>query len=281
MKLANVVLVMGKGGVGKTTVARGIGAGLSRDGHRVVVLELGAGAAGAAHAEHAGDVAYEVLSEDDALLETASEIFGSQRVSKLLFGNFAIKRLIGVVPGVREYCLVVAARQRLAGFERVVVDMPATGHGIAWLSAAHKLARLVPHGKARSQADALDAALRSARETSYVLVTLPEPLVLAESAELERALRERLGVQIDQYVMNRVPDEPEVYESDLEALLEGDASMASAVAEVRLWAGARRAVRAQAAILSQAARTHFIGERAGEHSALAVGAALGFEGAAR
>ncbi|MFM2417658.1 MAG: hypothetical protein RL385_2381 [Pseudomonadota bacterium] len=281
MELANVVLVMGKGGVGKTTVARGIGAGLSRAGHRVVVLELGAGAAGARQPEPGTSEAHETLSEDSALLETAAEIFGSQRVAHWLFGNFAIKRLIGVVPGVREYCLVVAARQRLARFERVVVDMPATGHGIAWLSAAHKLARLVPHGKARSQADALDSALRNPRETSYVLVTLPEPLVLAESAELERALRERLGVQIDQYVMNRVPDEPEVYETDLEALLQGDASMASAVAELRLWAGARRAVRAQAATLGRAARTHILGERAGMYNALAVGTALGFAGGAR
>lgn len=241
VELARLILVMGKGGVGKTTVAQGIASVLAKRGLETVLMELGT-AAGARFeaAEEAGSAfATQRLSHEAALFETASEVFGSARIAKLVFGNFAVKQLVGVVPGVHEYCLLVAARARLSRYQRVVVDMPATGHGVSWLSAAAELARLVPHGPARAQADALDASLRSAAETSLVLVTLPEPMVLSESAELERALFMRLGVHVTHTVLNRVPAESHVPMAELSALARRDPAMQEPLRELSAWTEGR------------------------------------------
>lgn len=240
MELARLVLVMGKGGVGKTTVARGLAATFAARGLSTALVELGSGA-GAPDLVDTDEGAFVCvrISESSALLETATEVFGSARAARLVFGNFAVKQLASVIPGVREYSLLVAARARLATYERVVIDMPATGHGISWLSAAKQLAQLVPHGRARAQAEALDAALRDERETAYVLVTLAEPMVLAESNELEQALVSRLGVHITHTVLNRVPPAADVRSADLSALARADPSLVPQLRELMVWARAR------------------------------------------
>lgn len=237
MQLARMVLVMGKGGVGKSTVARGLADTLVHQGYGTALLELGTGAAGDALDSEVRDspLTKLTISEEGALYETAAEVFGSARVAKLVFGNFAVRQLVDVVPGVREYCLLVAARARLHEYQRVVVDMPATGHGISWLLAAHQLAQLVPSGRARAQADALDSALRDPRETSYVLVSLAEPMVCRESEQLEQALITGLGVHVSHTVLNRVPPAAEVREEDLRALALQDPGMRGPLRELLAW----------------------------------------------
>jgi arsenite/tail-anchored protein-transporting ATPase len=276
MELSKIVLVMGKGGVGKSTVARGLADGYAQRGERVVVLELGTGAA--PRKAGRGSAAHRSISEEGALYETAGEIFGSERVVRFVFGNFAVKRVMAVIPGVREYCLVVAARRCLAEFDRVVVDMPATGHGIAWLSAARQLSRLVPSGRARAQADALDAALRDPAETSYVLVSLPEPLVLSESAELERALSDRLGVRVSQHVINRVPSAVPIDDAELRALAHSDPTLWREVLEMRAWNEALRAARSCAEELAGRGDSRIVPERPARLSAGELLPALGFQG---
>jgi anion-transporting ArsA/GET3 family ATPase len=257
MEHARLVLVMGKGGVGKTTVARGLAATFAARGHSTALVELGSGS-GAIDSAGGGasDASFATvrISEQAALEETAAEVFGSARAAKLVFGNAGVQLLASVVPGLREYCLLVAARARLGSHERVVIDMPATGHGISWLSAAKQLAQLVPHGRARAQADALDAALRSPRETAYVLVTLAEPMVLAESDELERALVTRLGVHISHTVLNRVPPAAHVHAEELSALTQADPSLVGPLRELVSWA--RRRAPALASAQRLLARGH-------------------------
>ncbi len=275
MELARLVLVMGKGGVGKTTVARGLAAAWAARGQRTALVELGSGAA-AREEEHAADAPFATLriSEHAALLETAAEVFGSTRAAKLVFGNAALKQLTSVVPGVREYCLLVAARAHLANYDRVVIDMPATGHGISWLSAAKQLAVLVPHGRARAQADALDAALRDPRETAYVLVTLPEPMVLAESDELEHALVTRLGVHISHTVLNRVPAAAEIGAEELNALTQADPSLVGPLGELMAWARARAPALASARRLLARGHTTLLLEGDGRPSTGSLGFAF-------
>jgi arsenite/tail-anchored protein-transporting ATPase len=281
-ELAKLVLVMGKGGVGKSTAARGIAHDFAQRGLTCAALDLGTGRGVATTRRDDGLRADTIsISEDAALLEAGSEVFGSPRVAKLVLGNAAIRRLLGVVPGVREYCLVVAARARLSEYDRVVVDMPATGHGVAWLSAAAQLARLVPAGRARSQAEALDAALRDPRQTSYVLVTLPEPMVRHESDELTRALAERLGVGIDLTVLNRIPVDPGRAEEAARALAQRDPAMVPALAELLVWTRDRQGTLARARALLEGSSTLPLPECSGPPSLAVMARALANAGGAR
>jgi anion-transporting ArsA/GET3 family ATPase len=280
MVLARTVLVMGKGGVGKTTVAHGLAGALAQRGLRTAVLELGTGASTHVAAPDTHEsVAQLRISEETALSETAAEVFGSPRVAALVFGNFAVRQLVRVVPGVREYSLLVAARARLSTYDRIVVDMPATGHGISWLSAASQLAQLVPHGRARAQADALDRALRDPRETSYVLVTLPEQMVLAESAELEHALVTRLGVHVAHTVLNRVPAEADVRDDDARALAKLDPSTVAQLSELLAWARQRAAASKLARVLLASGRATLLFDTGTRPNSQTLQSALAFAAA--
>jgi anion-transporting ArsA/GET3 family ATPase len=167
----------------------------------------------------------------------------------------------------------------LSTYDRIVVDMPATGHGISWLSAASQLAQLVPHGRARAQADALDRALRDPRETSYVLVTLPEQMVLAESAELEHALVTRLGVHVAHTVLNRVPAEADVRDDDARALAKLDPSTVAQLSELLAWARQRAAASKLARVLLASGRATLLFDTGTRPNSQTLQSALAFAAA--
>ncbi len=221
------MLVLGKGGVGRTTVARGLVATALRAGQTATCVELGTGGRSGASSV--------VLDPTTVVEDTAAAVFGSRRVAHAVVGNFAIRRVLDVVPAIREYALLCAALALTQTHQQVVVDMPATGHALAWLGVARRLATLVPGGAVRAQADRLDAALRDPRLTTIVVVAVPEPLVLGETLELREALRAELGRDADLVVMNHVPAEP----AGARAL----AALTPGAAELVAWLDARERIR--------------------------------------
>ena len=83
-------------------------------------------------------------------------------------------------------------------YDLVVVDAPATGHGVAVLErAAHVRAR--PHGRARSRGRArtIDAMLADPQRTGVVAVARGEELPVNETLSLRDALRERMGLDAE------------------------------------------------------------------------------------
>ena len=201
-----LTLVVGKGGVGRSTVARALSWEATLRGTRSVCVELGTGGGTDVPVGPTGarpNVL--VLDPATAVEAAAAAVFGSRRVARALLGNFAMQRLLDVIPAIREYALLVAALDLVRSHDHVVVDMPATGHALAWLGVADSLGRLVPSGRARAQADRLDATLRSPEASAIIVVTLTEALVLAETRELRDALRVQLGRDADRCVVNRAP----------------------------------------------------------------------------
>jgi hypothetical protein len=185
-----MTLVLGKGGVGKSTVAHGLAELMGSRGERAVVIEPGLGARLGRGPRSGGPVRYttERIDELDALRDAAAIIFGSARLARAVMSQFAVRQLATVVPGLREVSLLVAALSRVETGSRVVLDMPATGHGLAWLTTVGLLRSLAPSGRARALVDRLDARLNDPTFTRLVVVTLCEPLVARETAELCDAL---------------------------------------------------------------------------------------------
>ncbi|CAN5884296.1 hypothetical protein BH11MYX2_BH11MYX2_19890 [soil metagenome] len=227
MNAPALTLVIGKGGVGKTTVARGLAELAALGGKRPLVIGFDAPTA---HGSERVSFDAEVADGGAALLSVAAEILGSKRLSRALLSQFAIRRLAAIVPGLREVALLVLALGRAEEGRPVVLDMPATGHGLAWLETVRLLRALEPAGRARELIDRLDSRLADPRFTRLVVVTLSERLVMSETRELCRSLPRRA----DLVVVNGVHRPPALPE-ELLTYLAATPSLAAAVASLRSW----------------------------------------------
>lgn len=219
--------MIGKGGVGKTTVARGFGERAARRRLAPLVMELD-GDRRSPPTSQRFDV--EIADGDAALRSVAAEILGSKRLAGALLSHFAVRRLAAIVPGLREVALLVQAIRHVDAGRHVIMDMPATGHGIAWLDTVRLLRTLEPSGRARVLIERVHARLADRELTKLVVVTLGEQLVMNETRELCRALPR----SPDLVVVNGVHRPPQVPDAALAAVVRSP-GRAAAVAALRMW----------------------------------------------
>src|SRR5919112_292755 len=171
-----LVVVTGKGGVGKTTVAAALGLLAARAGKRTVIFEV-------------------------AEQERLTGMFG---------GSSLFRYLSAAAPGLSELVTIgkvwdLAQLERRTGgsvFDLAIVDAPATGHGIAMLRAPSTYAGVARVGPIRRQALKIDGFLRDSARTGVVVVALPEEMPVNETFELERRLGEEMEMAIDRAVVN-------------------------------------------------------------------------------
>lgn len=207
--LHEVVLVTGKGGVGKTTMAAGLAeAAAQRDG-RAVLVEFGDGESGRRVLGRSSKVVHRVVDPRDAMERAMSNLLGSSLLAKIFTGNFAVKPMLRAAPAIRELAMLECVRihaDEHAG-KRVVVDMPATGHGLAWLRLPVQMRDMFASGPIHDLAARLVDRLVSPARCSVAVVTLPERLVLTETLELCQALDTEVGIPPARLIVNRFPRE--------------------------------------------------------------------------
>lgn len=206
-----VVLVMGKGGVGKTTIAAGLAVAFAQTQGEAVFVEFGDGESGKRALAEGGDrVEHIVIRPAQALQQAAVPLFGSAIVAKLVLGNFAIRPLLQAAPALRELAMLECLRQAVAKRPgaRVIVDMPATGHGVAWLRVPAQGRDFLGAGPLCEMCDRIAQDIIAADRSSVVVVTLPEPLVVEETLELCAMVASEVGRGVDRIVVNRMPLPP-------------------------------------------------------------------------
>jgi anion-transporting ArsA/GET3 family ATPase len=228
---SRVLIVAGKGGVGKTTVTAALAHLASRAGLSVLVVELEgregltaafgqdgpldyAGsvlrAAGATtedgdddSAGPAGAVRARTITPDDALLEYLAD-HGLGRVSKRLMATGIVDLVAGAIPGIRDILVLGKVKQiernRLA--DVVLVDAPATGHTLTFLSSASGLLDAARGGPIRTQAADVVDLLSDPTRCQVVLVTLPEEMPVNEVVDAAFALEDRVGVALGPIIVN-------------------------------------------------------------------------------
>lgn len=243
--LAPIVLVTGKGGVGKTTLAAGIAEAASRDGGAVLV-EFGDGESGKRVLGRKSRVKHEVVDSRTALEKSVARLLGSKMLAKVFIGNFAVRRMLRAAPALRELAMLdaVGVIADKARGKRVVVDMPATGHGLAWMRLPMQMRDLFGSGGLYDLSERLVRRLVVPSATSVVVVTLPERMVLQETLELCGALEREVGMPPARLVVNRFPAElPEDALEQARALANGQVGPAAKLVEVL---EAREAARTEA-----------------------------------
>ena len=231
---SRVVIVAGKGGVGKTTMVAALahlaaGAGLS-----VLVVELegrsgvstafgGSGGLGYAgevlHAAGAtgidgadsddaaaippGVVHARTITPDDALLEYLDD-HGMKRFSKRLLSSGIIDIVAGAIPGIRDILVLGKVKQIEQGgvADLVLVDAPATGHTMTFLSSAGGLLDAARGGPIRAQAADVVALLSDPKRCQVALVTLPEEMPVNEVVEAAYQLEDKVGIALGPVIVN-------------------------------------------------------------------------------
>ncbi|MBI4704716.1 MAG: hypothetical protein HY744_26740 [Deltaproteobacteria bacterium] len=248
--LARVVLVTGKGGVGKTTVAAGLAVAAAAQGAGAVLVEFGDGLSGRrALGKRPRRVEHLALAPVQAVVRAATPLFHSRVLTGLVLGNFAMRPLVRAAPAVREMGMLEAVRQIAAAHpkRRIVVDMPAAGHCVAWLRLPQQAREAIDRGPLHEMCDRVVRELLSPGMVSIAVVTLPERLVLRETRELCRALRREVGLDIDRLVVNRMPAPlPEQALEEARELAGRGGDLGPDAAELARILEVRRATRAEA-----------------------------------
>jgi anion-transporting ArsA/GET3 family ATPase len=264
LRSSRVVIVAGKGGVGKTTVTAALARLAASEGLSTLVVEVEgksglAGLFGRAPlsyresvlwpaAEGHAEVRGRTLTPDEALLEYLED-HGLRRISKRLAATGAIDVVSTAVPGIKDILVLGKVKQieRSGAVDLIILDAPAAGHAITFLLAARSLLDAVRVGPIQAQAKDVLELLADPERCSVVLVTIPEETPVNELIETAYALEDRVGVKLGPVVVNEVYPELEGLDADPAAAAE-EAGTALRAGEAEALAAAARFRQERAAL---------------------------------
>ncbi|HEX3240128.1 MAG TPA: ArsA family ATPase [Solirubrobacterales bacterium] len=216
-----LVIVTGKGGVGKTTVAVALGLRAASEGKRTIVCEVSSQENASRMFAHAQVGFHEVEMEenlwsisidpDESMREYVLLQLKVRAMRDMLFRSRIFNYLAAATPGLKEL-VTIGKIWELAQLDRkvkkgrkydlVIVDAPATGHGVGFLQTPRTFASIARVGPIHSQAQTLDRFITDHEHTGTAIVALPEEMPVNESAALEKDLRDEVGVAVDRVYLN-------------------------------------------------------------------------------
>lgn len=218
-----LIVVLGKGGVGRSTVAAALAGQLSRAGKRVLLYETNANdrfgpyfdqpSVGTEVVQLAPNLSAINATPASALEEYGLMILRWKSVYEMVFENRVTKGFLRAIPGLDDYALLGKAwfhteeeKRGKPVWDTVVFDMPASGHSVSMLNIPRVIVDTVPEGPLTRDARAVMSLLQDPARTAAVIVTLAEEMPVNEALELEGQLG-KLGIATQQLIVNQVyPD---------------------------------------------------------------------------
>ncbi|MBM4343022.1 MAG: ArsA family ATPase [Deltaproteobacteria bacterium] len=218
-------IVSGKGGVGRSTLSLVLAWAAARYGLRTCLVQMGArdwAARAAGHRQPSyTPVAIDPvlplycanLTPAEALREYGQMKLRFRALHNLVFENDVMRRLTRMIPGMNEMLMLgkawhmEAADRRADGsptWDLLVIDAPATGHGVSLLRLPQTICDAVPVGPMAEDARAMRGLLEDPLRTALHVVTLPQDLPATEALELSDHARTTLGVPTGYLFVNQV-----------------------------------------------------------------------------
>ena len=216
------VLFSGKGGVGKTTMASSFALSCARRGDKTLLLELDVKDK-ASSLFGATDIDFEIREIEDnlyasnvtpweAMKEYALMVLKIKLIYKAVFENRVVRNFLRVIPGLNELVMLGKAYYHATEtddtgrpvWDKVVVDAPATGHGIFFLKIPAVITDVISSGLMYDEAERILELLQDPSRTGIVLVTLAEDMPVNETLMLSDVLREEMKLPVACVVANAI-----------------------------------------------------------------------------
>lgn len=224
-----LVFFAGKGGVGRTTLSAAIGLAHARRRRRTLIVELGATEQIPSLFQRKRSSGYEPtkihpelplfschITPKSALQEYGVMKLKVKPLYKMVFENNPMQRMLEWVPGMDQLLMIgkiwYLEQERLKNnkpaYDRIIVDAPATGHGISLLQLPSVILQQVKSGPFARDTRPIRQMLEDRTRTAVHLVSLPEELPTRESLELAARVKNDLNIKIENCFVNRVWPKP-------------------------------------------------------------------------
>lgn len=226
-----LIVNIGKGGVGKSMLTAALARYAASQGKRVLICEVNAkdrmAALFAKEIPSSIDTLDQVWQLEDniwtvnihpneSMKEYVVQVLRLKILYKVVFENQLMQQFLRAVPGLQELVYIGKVwfhttelrKDNTPRFDMVIVDSPATGHGLAMLRIPDVIVRTVPVGPMHTAAQKIKDVLEDPTQTQLNLVTLPEEMPINETVELYHSLANDLNMYAEQIFINQWPHSP-------------------------------------------------------------------------
>ena len=219
-----LLIVAGKGGVGRSTVAAAVAVAAARSGARVIVAETAGRAdvppmfghrAGEPLVEtellpdlHHITIDRQVALEEYLRLEAPGPVPAAVLARSRAFGLF-----VEAAPGMSDLLTIGKVwelaqqprhRRNALAYDLVVLDAPASGQLVGLLAAPRTFSQIARVGPVARQASRIAGALSDPSTVGVISVATPEQMAVTEAIALQRALSDEFGIELEALVVNRL-----------------------------------------------------------------------------
>jgi anion-transporting ArsA/GET3 family ATPase len=186
-----LLFVGGKGGVGKTVVSQAIAQAHAEKGLRTLWVTFEDPTRPMGELKQITKTLWHLNCEaTSAFEEYAALKIGMPALTRIFLKNKLMRYLSQAAPGIHELVLLGKVWYERDHYDRVVIDMPSTGYGLAMFQSTDNFARLFKGGPIHKDAEAMLSTFRDPAQTGHAVVSLPEEMPLVESLELNDYLGE-------------------------------------------------------------------------------------------
>ncbi|HUG54655.1 MAG TPA: ArsA-related P-loop ATPase [Vicinamibacteria bacterium] len=216
-----LVILSGKGGVGKSVVGAALAMAARARGKRILFIEVDAPLPASRYLGEAPTTSQEVevrpglsmvnLVPRQVMDEYVREMVRVDLLARRVLGSPIYHRFFAAAPGLPELMVlgkIMVLEEEKGGWPRkprydlIVVDAPATGHGLAFLKVPLAASNAIPLGPVGHNARKILSLLRDRRRTALAIVALPEEMAVVEALEFHRMTRDELGIEASAFILN-------------------------------------------------------------------------------